>query len=1045
MDLFAITALGETSASEENETRSVRLSDANKRLLGALVAAGSAGIAPSDLIDPKSGKVYERPALRMAITRLRRRLPNGAIPEGHLQRYRLELDRSRVDIWALEDLACDPLPSEIEPRVLAHLLRPGVAYRDLSPTPLLEQGQADVDAWQRVLWDRLFAERPGAIDDRLVRLLQAHLDLEPFNDQLLGWLVVSTARAGDRKLALDRFREGHQRYIEAGMQLTPEIADLERQLLDGSFEIRNLPPRPLSQNRALPSELHDLRIGEFVDHTSILPRAIDAVREDAPSLVAINGQSGSGKSRLAAELANALVATHHPFYARPATYDAGVAFGLLQTNLPGFAERVAELDPASMDSELYRSAMRSAATAAFRDLSVAAPALFVIDDWDRLDSHSADLVVHLARLRTIPGLTFVVLLSAAAVKRSDALDQFEQFQLDPFDFQGVLAIVGSIRPELAERSQHTLASALFSAGGGLAGITALVARSASASPFAPALEAIEAADLLVPVLERLSADARLVGLAAAVVGLEFEESTAAAIAGLSLEETVVAIDELMRAGLVDQRDASSFALVHLLVQAAFTRNALAGHVQELHLKAARRWPDDTRRRAWHLAGAGDRAEQGEAVQALIECAEEELTSGLAHEALRAYRRAEEIQTIADPVARGRMARALDLCGERGEADAVRSKAFEEAIGAGKFQDAFEIATSGLPENEPIDGDAELVDKLVRIEQDSAGAVGLDRHRLRVTLARQLAILGRIAEAQEQADLATDTADGPEETLAAAIVERAAWSSVSTPHERSAALAKSEPYLPACPPDRQAEYTVLGLIDAFESGNIARAEELRARLDLLLQSGRTHPIREWHGLLFDAALEDDRGESDRAAWCSDLAYDHAMRFGIEEAPRGRFAAMFVRSWVDGDLAELAWALDDGPISADPSVLSLAARSLITAQVNETEAIALALQVAERVARSPVSQGVAAIAMVAELVGRSDDAVAREACRSLLAARGNSFVVIGAFAASLGPSYAHLAHLVPTDERKPLLEDAATLCEASGLERWGYFVEARLRAS
>lgn len=99
------------------------------------------------------------------------------------------------------------------------------------------------------------------------------------------------------------------------------------------------------------------------------------------------------------------------------------------------------------------------------------------------------------------------------------------------------------------------------------------------------------------------------------------------------------------------------------------------------------------------------------------------------------------------------------------------------------------------------------------------------------------------------------------------------------------------------------------------------------------------------------------------------------------------------------------------------------------------------VAEHVLTSPLSQGPAALAFVASVLGRSEDAVLRHRSRALLAQRGSSLLVVGAGAACLGPIDRYMAQLAPDRSTcNADLRAALQFARRTGQQRWIECIEA-----
>ena len=100
-----------------------------------------------------------------------------------------------------------------------------------------------------------------------------------------------------------------------------------------------------------------------------------------------------------------------------------------------------------------------------------------------------------------------------------------------------------------------------------------------------------------------------------------------------------------------------------------------------------------------------------------------------------------------------------------------------------------------------------------------------------------------------------------------------------------------------------------------------------------------------------------------------------------------------------------------------------------------ALAHATKVAQSACASPVLQGVAALAIVSEVLARSPDRALLEQSRAMLASRGDSQVIIGGAAACLGPVSRYSAALETDGARRmDMLQAACAFADRSDALLW-----------
>lgn len=217
-----IRCLGAVGATHEGEF--TPMPPAQQRVIALLTAAGTDGLTThefgdelyvNDLPDKWEG------AVRMAISRLRRALPVGAIDRSG-GRYRLVLDADQVDVWALQrDPAEAPVAND-----LARTLLSGAPYAGLEPSPLLRTG-ADEIAAARVRLMRWMSERANSWSAPTLHAADALARSELFRESVFRAAAELLIAAGEGAAAVSLLADGCDYLLhELGVEPSPETRKL---------------------------------------------------------------------------------------------------------------------------------------------------------------------------------------------------------------------------------------------------------------------------------------------------------------------------------------------------------------------------------------------------------------------------------------------------------------------------------------------------------------------------------------------------------------------------------------------------------------------------------------------------------------------------------------------------------------------------------------------------------------------------------------------------------------------------------------------------
>ncbi len=242
-------------------------------------------------------------ALQALVSRLRKILPEGSVdarPGG----YRLRVDPDAVDAGRFERLVAEARDADDDRR--ARDLR--TALNLWRGTPLQDVDLPDNTALSAAV-TRLDELRLTALEERaeadvrlgrgpeviaeLTELVVAH----PLRERFVGALMRALSTAGRGAEALSTYQDARARFVEAlGVEPSAELSELHGALLHGEPSAG-----PTRRGTNLRAELTS-----FIGKEDDLDAVADLVRRNR--LTTLTGPGGSGKTRLAAETARALLA-----------------------------------------------------------------------------------------------------------------------------------------------------------------------------------------------------------------------------------------------------------------------------------------------------------------------------------------------------------------------------------------------------------------------------------------------------------------------------------------------------------------------------------------------------------------------------------------------------------------------------------------------------------------------------------------------------------------------------------------------------------------
>jgi DNA-binding SARP family transcriptional activator/predicted ATPase len=449
----------------------------------------------------------------------------------------------------------------------------------------------EFEDWQLYQADEL-RRAYAAVLERLVGLLEARGDLEEGLEQARRWLALDPLHEpAHRKLmslyaAVGRRADALRQYRacvavldrELRVAPLPETSDLNERIMRDEVE-RPSPPAPVTRPQITAPPLIG-RAGAWELLTTVY-----SSKAGSGVFVAVEGEAGVGKSRLVDAFADQIAESGAPVLrARCYEEEVGLAYAPVVDLLraahglgkawtadlgPEVAAEVARLVPEmpeadrpawSDDPAAQRRFLHGLGEGLIAACSTgSAPGLLLIDDLHWADEASLDVVAYAARrLRDRPGMLLVtwrpegippghrmrrllVRLKAELGAVSLALERLEEA-----DVVELVAAVGIQNPgEVGRRLfEETEGLPLFVSGY----LAAIGSRPAEESWSMP--EGVrDALAARLGVLTDLGV--QVIG-AASAVGRSFDLDTVRAASGRSEEETVSGIEELRRAGLIDE-------------------------------------------------------------------------------------------------------------------------------------------------------------------------------------------------------------------------------------------------------------------------------------------------------------------------------------------------------------------------------------------------------------------------------------------------------------------------------------------------------------
>lgn len=417
---------------------------------------------------------------------------------------------------------------------------------------------------------------------------------------------------------------------------------------------------------------------------------------DGSRAIAIAGEAGVGKTRLAAELASRAgagtaivlagaahedgVGLQQPFSEALARYAASATPGerdrllapralALEPLLPGLADPAAPEPPAGTPSGGRRYAMLDAFSSLIAEISAQAPVLVLLDDLQWADATTAAMLRHLLEPRGTERLLVVGTLRSedldpaaaitAALIHLESRGLLQRLELGGLSRNATAALASATAGHDLFEQQLRVLHAETDGNPLLVGeLVRSVAPSdweRSEEPFATSVpDAVRYA--VARRMARLSEPCARLLTVASVLGRMLDPAVLEQISDLDGDRFWAALDEAVRAGVLSETgtEADSLAFPHALIQRAIRDRTTRASRRRIHARIAEaleregREGEGLERVAHHLLEAGPAGDPGRAV-ALADRAAESSIARLAYaEAVDLLSRALELLPPGDP-------------------------------------------------------------------------------------------------------------------------------------------------------------------------------------------------------------------------------------------------------------------------------------------------------------------------------------------------------------------------------------------------------------
>lgn len=459
--------------------------------------------------------------------------------------------------------------------------------------------------------------------DAAITLLEATIATDPLDEGARRRLAVALYAAGRQRDALASIRATRDVLLdEFGLDPGPELTTLERRILDHdpsllpTGESRSVDGALSAGTEPGPARRHRLP-GRTSELAAIADLQASIGTTGSGSLVIVSGAAGTGKTRLAEEVAAPAVSRGETVvWARS---DEG-ADGLplwpwasalrdlidgrspdeseqllgsdrppLEWFVPGLADTLA--DPAVIDGTTQFQAF-DATVRVIRRLAESAPLIWVLDDLHWADARSIELLGFLARrLADIPVLVIATVrdehLSRPEMAELLQLPGTIDLRVTPLDREALAELVEAEHPDLDPDSVGGIAAALVDRTAGNPFFALQLLRSLDPDQPIDSIRSIAPDGVAAAISARLASLPPLTGellTIASAARSAWTVDVAAAVAGVDIDDAIDAVEAAAEVGLVDESPDSvgAYRFSHALVADAIYGSLSAMRRARLH-------------------------------------------------------------------------------------------------------------------------------------------------------------------------------------------------------------------------------------------------------------------------------------------------------------------------------------------------------------------------------------------------------------------------------------------------------------------------------
>ncbi|MFJ1805756.1 MULTISPECIES: BTAD domain-containing putative transcriptional regulator [unclassified Streptomyces] len=595
-----------------------------RRVLGVLLTDAGRVVSADALVDRvwgEAGPRRGREVLYGYVSRLRRVMAGPGLDIVRAQGgYRLAVEAGSVDVNQFRGL--------VDRARQLHADEQAVALWEAALG--LWRGEAFTGAdtpWFNAQRDLLDTERLAAQLDmtdirlrlgqhrRVVSELSALTEAHPLDERLAGQLALALYRSGRPADALDLCHRTRQRLAEElGMDPGAALRQLHQDILTADARLtlaRPAEPRAPQPGTAIYRVERPQSLVGRLEEVSVLRAVLDDQSTQAPRVVEIVGEPGMGKTRLLAEFGELAAHSGAVVLVGRGAEISEIPYGLFIDTLDGALPAVDPGHPrlhgadgresqgsldaltanhhgaeASLPAERFRR--HRAVRELLEEVHPGFRLVLILDDVHWADESSIELIEYLVRHPPRRAVTLVLGYRprqapprlASALVKADADGHLTRVALGPLSASAAAQLCG---PQVSRLRCRQLYEATA---GNPFYLQALLRRTGDGEPTDDQLP-LSARATLLDELENLSAGARVVARAAAVLDDPFDAEMTAVVAQVDESDMLAALDELTRRDLIRPVSAiRQFEFRHPLVRSAVYDGMGAGWRLGAHARAA---------------------------------------------------------------------------------------------------------------------------------------------------------------------------------------------------------------------------------------------------------------------------------------------------------------------------------------------------------------------------------------------------------------------------------------------------------------------------